>query len=78
MGSKTIAVDEEAYEVLRSQKRPGETFSEVVKRLGPRKRPLTDFIGIWKDMPEADLRRIENYVRRGRQLDRRRMRRWLK
>jgi predicted CopG family antitoxin len=33
MGSKTISLDEEAYEQLRSQKRGNESFSDVVFRL---------------------------------------------
>ncbi|MHA2499946.1 MAG: antitoxin VapB family protein, partial [Candidatus Hodarchaeales archaeon] len=33
MGSKTISLDEEAYEQLRNQKRGNESFSDVVKRI---------------------------------------------
>lgn len=73
MAAKTIAVDEEAYALLHAQKKPGESFSEVVKRLAGKRRPLTDFVGIWKDMPEADFRQIDAYIRQGREMDRRRM-----
>lgn len=78
MASRTIAVDEEAYALLRSKKRPGESFSDVVKRLGTPRRPLADFVGIWKDMPEADFRKIDAIIRKGRALDRKRMERLLK
>ncbi|WP_331233658.1 antitoxin VapB family protein [Natronorarus salvus] len=33
MGTKTIGLDEEAYERLRAQKREGESFSDTVKRI---------------------------------------------
>ena len=33
MGTKTISLDEAAYERLRAEKREGESFSETVKRI---------------------------------------------
>lgn len=78
MDTKTIALDREAYEVLRDEKRKGESFSEVVKRLAGKRRPLTDFVGLWKDVPKEDLRSIEDAIRRGRERDRDRLRRLMK
>lgn len=78
MDSKNITLDREAYELLRREKGEGESFSDVVKRLVGRRRPLTDFVGLWKDMPKGDLRRIENAFRRGRGRDRSRLRKLTK
>lgn len=72
---KTIALDQETYDLLERQKRKGETFNDLVRRLARRGRPLHEFAGIWKDMPKEDLHRIEEAIRRGRELDRERLRR---
>jgi len=56
--TKTIALDREAYDLLSSQKRKGESFSDVVKRLGHRRRPITDLAGLWKDLDEAEFAKI--------------------
>ena len=77
MATKPVALDTEAYELLKSQKKPGESFSEVVKRIAARRRPLTDFIGIWKDIPQREITAMKREIRRGRDLDRQRLARLL-
>ena len=75
MSAKTVALDHDAYEVLRRQRRAGETFSDAVKRLSGGRRSILDYAGIWKDVPEKDLERIRAYLRKGRRRDLGRMER---
>jgi len=77
MPPKNVVLREEAYDFLANEKRPGETFSDVVLRLRGATRPLTSFAGAWKDMPKADLAKIRRAIRTGRELDRKRMERLL-
>ena len=44
MGTKTISLEDSAYETLKAAKRPGESFSDVVHRVvGPREPSLLAF-----------------------------------
>jgi predicted CopG family antitoxin len=48
MGTKTISLDDRAYELLKRHKRDDESFSEVVHRLAG-ERSWSEVAGIWSD-----------------------------
>lgn len=74
METKTIALDRNAYELLKRRKRKGESFSEVVKRIAREPRPISGFAGAWrKHLSEKDIRDIETALKRAREADRDRM-----
>ncbi len=78
MDVKTIALDREAYDLLRRRKRKDESFSDAVKRIAREARPLSGFAGVWKKhLSDADLSAIEAAIHRGREADRERARKLL-
>ncbi|MFP4189284.1 MAG: antitoxin VapB family protein [Halobacteriales archaeon] len=54
MGTKTVRLDEEVYEILRSRKRDDETFSEAVERIVGG-RPLVELAGIYDKTEVEDV-----------------------
>jgi len=67
VSTKTISLDEEAYERLKAMKREGESFSDVVKRLAG-ERSWREVAGIWTDGTDE----IEAAVEAGRERSRER------
>jgi predicted CopG family antitoxin len=68
MGTKTIRLDDEAYERLASRKREGESFSDVVKRVAG-ERSLLEIAGILSE-EEAETMRETIAERRTRSRER--------
>lgn len=67
MGTKTISLEDSAYERLRAAKRPGESFSEVIRRiLGGREPSFSDFRGL---IDRRSARQLADAVARMREED---------
>jgi len=52
MGTKTITISLAAYEALVREKRPGESFSDVILRLVKKSGDLMELAGSWKDVSD--------------------------
>ena len=58
-GFRTISLADATYRRLRSEKRPGESFADVIERLlSARQPPLSKHLGAWKAMSEEEYREI--------------------
>ncbi len=68
MAVKTITIDIDAYELLARHKRPGQSFSAVIKRhFGPRKTAATLLCALPElTLEEKTLRQIEAQVKQRR------------
>ena len=62
MATKTISLDEEAYERLKARKKEGESFSETVKRLAG-ERSWNEVVGIFS---EDEATNLEDAIEAGR------------
>ena len=53
MATKRISISEDAYAILKSRKKPGESFSDVIRRIG--KGALLNLAGILSEKEGAKL-----------------------
>lgn len=72
MASKTVALDNEAFELLSRQKKGDESFSDTVKRLARPRRPISFFGGMWSDMSENEHKELDRTYSDLKAADRRR------
>ncbi len=63
MGVKTITISLEAYKALLREKRPGESFSDVILRILRGRGSIMDLAGTWRDVNEEDVENIYRDIR---------------
>lgn len=63
---KTVMLSEEAYEALLKEKKKKESFSDVVLRLVTSRAKLSDYVGIWSDIPDKEFQRMMGAMPKGR------------
>ena len=62
MATKTIAIMDDAYELLVQRKHKDESFSEVIRKLAGKKIDVMKFAGVWKDVSERDADEMKKNV----------------
>jgi len=63
MGTKNIAISDEAYEKLKSLKRPGESFTELIERM-TRTRSVVDLAGLLTSDEGLEVKRRVSEIRK--------------
>jgi len=58
MGTKTITIMDDAYELLKQEKAGKESFSDVIRKIAPKKKSIWDFVGILNDKEADELHKI--------------------
>lgn len=66
MATKNIAITEDAYDLLVRHKLSEQSFSEVIRERFKKGKKLTDYAGIWSDMPQKEWEAIERGVKEAR------------
>ncbi|MBI2107807.1 antitoxin VapB family protein [Candidatus Woesearchaeota archaeon] len=64
MGTKTISIMDDAYELLVRHKKPNESFSEEIRRLVPKKGNIMECAGLWADMSDKETEEMEKTINR--------------
>lgn len=54
MGTKTISIMDDVYELLIRNKKSGESFSDEIRRLVPRKGSIMECAGLWAHMSDKE------------------------
>jgi len=70
MGTKTITIMDDAYELLVRNKKKDESFSDVVRREFSKKGSILDLAGAWSDLSDKDIKEMEDAVKKSREYTR--------
>ncbi|MBI4155311.1 antitoxin VapB family protein [Candidatus Woesearchaeota archaeon] len=62
MGTKTISIMDDAYELLVRNKKTNESFSQELRRILPKKRSIMEFAGAWADVTEEEAERMKKTI----------------
>lgn len=62
MGTKTISIMDDVYELLSTLKRSEESFSDEIRRLAASKGSILEFAGAWKDLSDNEIETMKNAI----------------
>lgn len=66
MSTKTIAIMEDVYTMLRSLQKPKESFSEEIRRLVSDRGKISRFAGAWKDVGNKEAEEMKSAIKAAR------------
>ena len=62
MGTKTISIMNDTYNILKSRKHKNESFSDVIRRI-TNKNDIMQFAGILKNISDEDAEDAKKYIK---------------
>lgn len=62
MGTKTISIMDDAYDLLVRNRRKGESFSSVIRRITEKKRDIMEFAGIWQNKSDEEIEDMKKFI----------------
>ena len=63
MGTKTISIMDDVYELLVRSKKPNESFSEELRRLVPKKGNIMECAGLWAHMNDKEAEDMKKSIK---------------
>ena len=63
MGTKTISIMDDVYEMLARNKGKSESFSDIIRKNLSRKDDLNTVVGLWSDLDEKDFSLINKTIK---------------
>lgn len=63
MGTKTISIMDDVYDLLTAVKAPEESFSDEIRRLAKAKGSIMEFAGTWK-LTDKEANKIKEAIKR--------------
>jgi len=63
MGTKTISIMDDVYELLARNKKPNESFSEELRRLVPKKGSIMECAGLWTHISDKEIEDLKKSIK---------------
>ena len=63
MGTKTITIMDDVYELLARNKRKDESFSDELRRIVPKKGNIMECAGLWADMGDKEAEDMKKAIK---------------
>ena len=70
MGTKTITIMNDVYELLARNKRKDESFSDMLRKEYSKKGSILDLAGAWSDLSDKDAMEMEKAIKKSREYTR--------
>ncbi|MBI2523360.1 antitoxin VapB family protein [Candidatus Woesearchaeota archaeon] len=70
MGTKTITIMDDVYDLLSRNKRKDESFSDMLRKEYSKKGNILDLAGAWSDLSDKDALEMEKSIKKSREYTR--------